>query len=389
MSDGLIPLAIPSLEGNAATYLQECLDTNFVSSVGPFVRRFETEFAAYVGEQHAIACSNGTAAIHVALRVAGVEPGDEVFVSDFTFVATVNPIAYLGARPVLVDADVETWNMSPAIVVEELDRRARSGARMPAAVLVAHILGIPANLAPIREACLKHGVTLLEDAAEALGASYRGGPLDGHQVGTVGVMGCYSFNGNKIITSGGGGMIATNDAALARRAKHLTTQARLPGLDYFHDEVGYNYRLTNLSAALGVAQLERLDAFVARKRQIAMRYDAAIGAIPGITLPPRPEWADPTYWLYSILVDEAVTGISRGAIQEKLLAAQVESRSLWVPAHRMPFYKDAVCLGNGTGNVLFERGLSLPCSVALTEGEQARVIEALSEAAGAGAARQA
>jgi dTDP-4-amino-4,6-dideoxygalactose transaminase len=389
MSDAIIPLAIPSLEGNAAAYLQECLDTNFVSSVGPFVRRFESEFAVSVGSEHAIACSNGTAALHVALRVAGVVPGDEVFVSDFTFVATVNPIAYLGARPVLVDADAETWNMSPAIVIAELDRRARTGARMPRALLVAHILGIPADLAPIRDACRTHGVTVVEDAAEALGASYRGGPLGGHQVGTIGLLGCYSFNGNKIITSGGGGMITTNDAALARRAKHLTTQARLPGPDYLHDEVGYNYRLTNLSAALGVAQLERLAAFVATKRAIARRYDDAFGSIPGIILPPRLEWANPTYWLYSVLVDEAVTGISREAFQAKLLVAGVDSRSLWVPAHRMPFYKDAICLGDGTGDRLFDQGVSLPCSVSLTAEDQSRVIDAVMDAVGAGAARRA
>lgn len=379
MSDGRIPLAVPSLEGNAARYLQECLDTNFVSSVGPFVRRFEVEFASHIGTGHAVACSNGTAALHVALRIAGVGSGDDVLVSDFTFVATVNPIAYLGARPVLVDADVATWNISPVLLVDELDRRARAGSKMPAAVLVAHVLGMPADLAPIQEACTKHGVCLIEDAAEALGARYMAGPLDGRQVGTTGLMGCFSFNGNKIITSGGGGMIATQDPALAKRAKHLTTQARLPGPDYIHDEIGYNYRLTNLSAALGVAQLEKLNAFVARKRAIARRYDEAFGSIPGITLPPRPLWAEPTFWLYSILVDSSVTGIERHSIQEKLLEEGIETRSLWVPAHRMPFYKDAPCVGGPVGDMLSARGISLPCSVSLTETEQELVIEAFTE----------
>jgi dTDP-4-amino-4,6-dideoxygalactose transaminase len=376
MSDGRIPLAIPSLDGNAARYLQECLDTNFVSSVGPFVGRFETEFAAHVGTRHAVACSNGTAALHVALRVAGVGPGDDVLVSDFTFVATVNPIAYLGARPVLVDADAATWNMSPDLLVEDLDRRARVGSKMPRAVLVAHILGMPADLAPIHDACTKHGVCLIEDAAEALGASYQAGPLTGHQVGTAGLMGCFSFNGNKIITSGGGGMVATQDPALAKRAKHLTTQARIPGPDYFHDEIGYNYRLTNLSAALGVAQLERLNVFVARKRAIARLYDEALGGIPGIAVPPRPHWAEPTFWLYSILVDPAVTGIERTSIQERLLMEGVETRSLWVPAHLMPFYKEAPRLGGAVGEMLHARGFSLPCSVSLTDAQQARVIQA-------------
>ncbi len=379
MSDQRIPLAVPSLGGNAAKYLQECLDTNFVSSVGPFVRRFETEFATHVGTAEAVACSNGTAALHVALRAAGVGPGDDVLVSDFTFVATVNPIAYLGARPVLVDADEDTWNMSPALVAEELDRRSRAGAKMPAALLVAHILGIPADLAPIRNACAKHGVSLIEDAAEALGARYVTGPLAGQQVGTIGLMGCFSFNGNKIITCGGGGMIATRDPALAKRAKHLTTQARRPGPDYIHDEIGYNYRLTNLSAALGVAQLEKLDEFVARKRAIAARYNAAFAGIPGITLPPSPSWAAPTFWLYSILVDPAVIGIDRTSVQQSLFEAGVDTRSLWVPAHRMPFYSDAPVLGGAVGDSIFARGLSLPCSVSLTESDQDYVIDSLAE----------
>jgi len=379
MSNERIPLAIPSLEGNAGKYLQECVDTNFVSSVGPFVRRFETEFATHVGSPHTVACSNGTAALHVALRVAGVGVDDEVLVSDFTFIATVNPITYVGARPVLVDADEATWNMSPLLLVDELERRARAGSKMPAAVLVAHILGMPADLAPIRAACTRHDVCLIEDAAEALGASYKTGPLAGDQVGTVGLMGCFSFNGNKIITCGGGGMLVSRDAALAKRAKHLTTQARLPGPDYIHDEIGYNYRLTNLSAALGVAQLERLNDFVARKRAIARRYDEAFGAIPGITLPPRPLWAEPTFWLYSILVDPAAAGVDRESIQARLVKAGIETRSLWVPAHLMPFYKEAQCLGGSVGEMLFARGLSLPCSVSLTHTQQERVIEAVTE----------
>jgi dTDP-4-amino-4,6-dideoxygalactose transaminase len=383
MSETQIPLAIPSLGGNAGRYLQECLDTNYVSSVGPFVQRFEEECARFVGSQYGVACSNGTAAIHVALRVAGVEAGDDVLVSDFTFVATVNPIVYLGARPVLVDADVDTWNMSPDLVIEELDRRARSGAKMPSAVLVAHILGLPADIAPIRDACARHGVPLVEDAAEALGAVYSAGPLSGRQVGTIGVMGCFSFNGNKIITTGGGGMIVTSDAGMAKQAKHLTTQARVPGPDYMHDEVGYNYRLTNLAAALGVSQLERLESFIQRKREIAKRYNDAFRELPGVSLPPCPPWSEPTYWLYSILVDGKPAGIDRPDLQASLRAAGIETRSLWVPAHRMPFYKDATCLGGAVGDALFRNGLSLPCSTSLMPADQDRVISAVKDAVSA------
>jgi dTDP-4-amino-4,6-dideoxygalactose transaminase len=379
MCDERIPLAVPCLDGNAAKYLQECLDTNFVSSVGPFVGRFEREFASYVGSQHAVACSNGTAALHVALRVAGVDRGDDVFVSDFTFVATVNPITYQGAVPVLVDADPATWNMSASLLADELARRARRGDKMPKAVLVAHVLGLPADLAPIQEACATHGICLIEDAAEALGASYSTGSLAGRQVGTIGRLGCYSFNGNKIITTGGGGMVVTSDATLARRAKHLTTQARLPGPDYLHDEIGYNYRLTNLAAALGIAQLEKLDSFIERKRKIACRYRQAFGGIPGITVPPEPDWASPTFWLYSVLIDPAIVGVDRSFVQERLLRAGIETRSVWAPSHLMPFYQHAARLGGAFGETIFATGLSLPSSVSLTDTQQERVIEGMME----------
>ena len=377
MFDEGIPLSIPLLAGNASLYLQECIETNFVSSVGPFVSRFEKEFAAFVGLPHAVACANGTAALHVALKVAGISPGDDVLVSDFTFIATVNPISYLGGRPILVDADLATWNMDPRLVEEELERRAHSGARMPKAILVAHVLGLPADIAPILETCAKHGVTLIEDAAEALGASYVSGPLAGRQVGTLGLLGCFSFNGNKIITSGGGGMIITADQVLENRAKHLTTQARLPGPEYFHDEIGFNYRLTNLNAALGVSQLENLGGFIEKKRAIAHRYDEAFVGVPGLSVPPRPKWAGPTMWLYSVLVDPEIAGINRRELHKKFMDLGIETRPVWAPSHLMPFYKDVPRLGGTVGERLFEQGLSLPCSVSLTLNQQDRVIETL------------
>ncbi len=377
MSDLVIPLSVPNLtDGNERRYLDECVTTGFVSSVGPFVSRFEDEFAQFTGAPHAVACASGTAAIHVALRIAGVEAGDEVLVSDFTFVATVNPISYLAARPVLVDADNTSWNMDPLLVAEELDRRASRGLRQPKAVLLAHVLGLPADVAPIAEACARHEIVLVEDAAEALGAGYKTGPYAGRQTGTIGTLGCFSFNGNKIITAGGGGMITTADPALARRAKHLTTQAKLPGSEYLHDEIGYNYRLTNLAAAFAVAQLERLDAFVARKRAIAERYDQAFGGIAGITCPPRPSWSNPSMWLYSVLIDPAVAGVDRRAMLERLGAQGIQTRPVWAPSHVMPFYKDAQRLGGAVGDHLFAQGLSLPCSTNLTDADQDRVIDA-------------
>lgn len=375
MCDPEIPLSVPNLTGNEQRYVEECLQSTFVSSVGPFVPRFEAAFGRSVGSSHAVACASGTAALHVALHVAGVERGDDVLVSDFTFIATANPVSYRGARPVFVDSNEATWNIDPALVTEELDRRAARGVRQPKAVLAAHVLGLPADLAPIRDACERHGVLLLEDAAEALGASYASGPLKGRQVGTVGILGCFSFNGNKIITTGGGGMIATDDEALARRARHLTTQAKIPGPEYLHDEIGYNYRLTGLAAALGVAQLERLSEFVGRKRGIADRYDAALRDLPGVTIPPRPAWAVPTLWLYSVLIDPEVAGIDRTEVLRRLDAMRIQTRPTWAPSHLMPFYKDAPRLGGAVGERLFRQGLSLPCSTGLTCAEQVRVIE--------------
>jgi dTDP-4-amino-4,6-dideoxygalactose transaminase len=388
MSDKRIPLAEPFLGGNERQYLNECLDTNFVSSVGPFVDRFEREFAAAVGARHAIACASGTAAIHVALRLLGVEPGDEVFVSSLTFIASANPILYEKAVPVLVDSETETWNLDPALVAEELDRRARLGLRQPKAVEAVHLLGQPARIADLADACARHGVILFEDASEALGASYGDGPHAGRQVGTIGRVGCYSFNGNKLMTTGGGGMITTDDPALAKRAKHLTTQARVPGIEYNHDEVGYNYRLTNLAAALGVAQLEQLGDLLDRKQRIARRYDEALASIGGVAAAPRPAWSKPTFWLYSALVDAEAFGLNSRALHTVLREQAIETRPIWSPLHTMSLFADAPRVGSGkVAENLFARALSLPCSAGLTPDDQDRVIAAVASARAGNGAR--
>ncbi|GLH73049.1 aminotransferase DegT [Geothrix limicola] len=369
----MINLAEPNLSGNEMAYLRQCVDTNFVSSVGPFVTQFEQAFAQFVGSPHAVAISNGTAAIHMALILAGVGPGDEVIVSDFTFAASGNPIFYQGARPILVDSEMDTWNLDPALVVEELDRRARLDRPMPKVVLAVHILGCPARLDAIAEACDRYGIWLIEDAAEALGARYTEGVFAGRQVGTIGRIGCFSFNGNKIMTTGGGGMLVTADAVLAQQAKHLTTQAKLPGYAYFHNEVGYNYRLTNLAAALGVAQLERLGSFLQRKAEIANRYDAAFQGLAGVVCPPRPAGLTPTFWLYSILLQ-----CRWEAPLEQLLEKGIQTRPLWTALHMMPPYKEVTLLGSGrVSESLCAHGLSLPCSTGLSGDDQQSVIEAV------------
>jgi len=372
-----VPLSEPLLTGNARGYVNECFDTNFVSSVGPFVDRFEREFAQYVGSRFAVAASTGTAAIHIALRLLGVKQGDEVPVSTLTFIASANPIAYEAATPLLVDAEPRTWNFDSELLANELERRARSGARLPKVVEVVHILGQPAELEPLVEVCARYDITLIEDAAEALGARYVAGKFAGKHVGTIGRLGCFSFNGNKIITTGGGGMIVTDDEALAKRAKHLTTQARLPGVEYLHDEVGYNYRLTNMAAALGVGQLEQLPTFVKTKRRIAETYDAAFDGMKGISCPPRRSDAEATYWLYSIRIDAGVAGFDRKQALDALRAQNIESRPIWTPLHTTAVFKGAPALGGSVADKLFAECLSIPSSVGLTEDDQHRVIDTI------------
>jgi dTDP-4-amino-4,6-dideoxygalactose transaminase len=369
----MIPLAEPRFDGNEARYLLECLDTGYVSSAGAFVGRFEREFAASVGARHAVACASGTAALHVALRLAGARAGSLVAVSDFTFIASANAVAYTGADLLLVDSTPDTWTMDTELLHDEVLRRAKHGRRLPDVVEVVHVLGHPADLAPLLALRDRFGIRVVEDAAEALGASWRTGGLAGRQVGTVGDMGCFSFNGNKIITSGGGGMLVTDDGDLASRARHLTTQAKLPG-GYVHDTVGYNYRLTNIAAALGTAQLEQLPGVLRAKRAIAARYAAWLAELP-LTPAPGAPWADPTYWLYSVRLAEAPPG----DVVADLIARQILTRRLWPPLHGQRPYAGTEVVGQGVADDLYRCGISLPSSAHLTEAEQHTVVTALTD----------
>ena len=379
-SDRRIPLAEPTIGGNAGRYLEECLTTNFVSSVGPFVERFEQEFAAAVGSRFAVACASGTAAIHLALLALGVETGDEVLVPTLTFVASANPVRYVGATPVLVDAEPDTYNLDPAVVVAELDRRAHLGLRQPRAIEVVHLVGHPADIDPIVEAAERHGVILFEDASEALGARYTAGQFDGRHVGTIGRVGCFSFNGNKLITTGGGGMLVTDEEPIARRARHLSTQARLPGRAYDHDEVGFNYRLSNIAAALGVAQLEQLPELLAGRRAVAARYDTELADLPGFRPAPRAAWADPSFWLYTAGLDPDRAALGRDAAIDALGERSIEARPIWTPLHLTRLYADAPRLGGAVAARIFGASLSLPSSSNLDPDDQARVVEVLRDA---------
>lgn len=374
----IVPLAVPNLDAAEEELVAEAVRSTFVSSVGPFVSDFEAEFAAAVGAQFAVACSSGTAALHVAMRLAGVGAGDVVAVSDFTFIASASAAVYQGAELLLVDADPATWCMDAALLADELQRRSRSGEVLPKVVEPAHILGQPSSMEPLVDLCEEYGITLIEDAAESLGAGWTGGRFAGRQTGTIGRIGCFSFNGNKIMTTGGGGMIVTDDEELARRARHLTTQSRVPAVGYLHDEIGYNYRLSNVAAALGLAQLRKLDDFVAAKRRIAARYAEAFAELP-VTLPPTLDETASTYWLYSILVQGADPETERDALAAHLESVGVQARPLWRPLHAQPPLKHAQLLGGSVGDDLFARGLSLPCSTGISDDELDRVITAVTD----------
>lgn len=332
----------PEFAGREWDYVKDCIDTGWVSSVGAYVDRFERDLAAYTGVAHAVATSNGTSALHVCLLLAGVCPGDEVLLPALTFIATANAVSYAGAVPHFVDSETVSLGVDAAKLEAHLgesaqlidgvciNRRTHAPIR---ALIVMHVFGHPADLDAIDAVARRWNLVLIEDAAESLGSTYRG-----RHTGHVGRLSALSFNGNKVVTTGGGGAVLTNDAALGKHAKHLTTTARVPHRwNFIHDEVGYNYRLPNLNAALGCAQLERLPDMVARKRQLAARYDAAFAALPGLRFLREPAGTTSNYWLNAIVLDQADLA-ARDALLARLNDAGYMSRPVWTLMHRLPMY---------------------------------------------------
>lgn len=377
----MIPLAIPEIRGNEWHYIRECLDTGWVSSVGSYVDRFERLVADYVGARYAIATVNGTAALHIALLVAGIEPDDEVLIPALSFIAPANAIRYVGAWPVFMDVEPHYWQLNPQCVQEFLSttchtvhgmlRNRRSGRRVRALMPV-HILGHPCDMTPLLNIARQYDLIVIEDAAESLGARYRG-----QMVGNLGDIACVSFNGNKIITTGGGGMLLTNNEAWATRAKYLTTQAKDDSLEYIHHAIGYNYRLTNIQAAMGCAQMEQLDSYIATRRRIATRYATALENTPGIQPMQTASWAYSTSWLSTILVNQQEYGMDSRALLRHLADHQIQTRPLWQPLHRSPAHRqDSVSVCPHAEKVAAQ-ALSLPCSVSLSENDQARVVEVI------------
>jgi pyridoxal phosphate-dependent aminotransferase EpsN len=335
--------------------------------VGPNIDAFEADFSRRVGLP-AVAVSSGTAALHLGLRLLGVGPGDEVFSPTLTFVASVNPIVYLGATPVFLDSERSSWNLDPQVLEDALRRRIRAG-RPPKALIVVHLFGQSADMDAIMALCDRHGVAVLEDAAEALGTLYRGRPA-----GTIAPVGAFSFNGNKIITTTGGGMVVAHDPERVRKARFWATQARDPGLAYQHTELGYNYRMSNLLAGIGRGQLEVLDDRVARRRAIAFRYRDAFADLPGIELMPQASYGLHTNWLSCFLIDRDRFGATRDEVIDALARANIEARPLWKPMHLQPLYASAERFGGGVAEDLFARGICLPSSSSLTSADQDRVI---------------
>jgi perosamine synthetase len=375
--EGMLPLCVPQLGGREWDYLKQCLDSTFVSSVGPFVDRFERELAATVGSRFAVATASGTAALHIALLVSGVEPDDEVLMPAITFVAPANAIRYAGAWPVFIDVEPEFWQLDAAKVAAFLETECvpRNGrlenkttGRRVKAILPVHVLGHPCDLDPLMALAARYGLVVVEDATESLGARYRD-----RSPGSFGLTGCFSFNGNKIITSGGGGMIVTDDPVVARRAKYLTTQAKDDPVEYIHEEIGYNYRLTNVQAALGCAQLELLPGFVAAKRRIAAIYRERFDALRGVTFMREAPWAQSSFWLSTIVVDEAEFGMDSRALMRRLHTEGIQARPLWHPLHRLRPFHGAQAFQVEHADRLCRDCLSLPSSTGLSDDDARRV----------------
>ena len=370
-----ILLSVPHMGGREQVYVREAFATNWLSTVGPNLTAFEREFEARIGLP-AVALASGTAALHLALRLVGVGPGDEVLCSTLTFVAAANAIVYQGGVPAFVDSDPATWNLDSDILSSALRERAAAN-RLPKALVVVHLYGQSADMDPILQACAEYGIAVIEDAAEAVGTLYKG-----KSAGTLGDIGVYSFNGNKIITTTGGGMLVSRNQAWVDKARFWSQQARDPGLAYEHSELGYNYRMSNVLAGIGRGQLEVLDIRVQQRRAIAFRYRDAFADLSGISLMPQASYGLHTNWLSCFLIDEEEFGCSRDQLIQALDEANVESRPVWKPMHLQPLYAGCERYGGDVAEDLFRRGICLPSSSSLSAEDQLHVVNAVRRAAG-------
>jgi perosamine synthetase len=365
----VIPVCETRLDGNERAYLLRCLETNWISSAGPFVKEFEAAFSAAVGCAHGVACANGTAALHLALTALGIGPGDEVILPAFTMIATANAVTYTGATPVLADSEERTWNVDPGRIAEKITPRTK-------AIVVVHTYGHPADMDAILALARRHRLSVVEDAAEAHGATYGGQP-----VGSLGDVATFSFYGNKIVTTGEGGMVTTNDAALARVLRRLRDHAFSDERHFWHSYLGFNYRMTNLQAAIGLAQTERLSHLVEIRRQNRRLYDMRLKNVTGIVLPPEDENVSNVFWMYGILVEDDF-GCSRDALRARLADSGIETRTFFIPMHLQPiYYRKYRGQRFPVAEALCKKGLYLPSGPALTPADIDAVAEAVARAA--------
>ncbi|MEB3179188.1 MAG: DegT/DnrJ/EryC1/StrS family aminotransferase [Nostocaceae cyanobacterium] len=366
-----ILLSTPHMGEQELEFVKEAFDTNWIAPIGPHVDAFETEFCQTIGTSHAAAVSSGTAALHLALYLAGVESEDEVFCSTLTFIASSNPIVYLGAKPVFIDCDRTSWNMNPDLLRETLNERSRRG-KLPKAVVLVHLYGQSADIDPILEVCNQYEIPLIEDAAESLGATYKE-----RSPGTFGKIGIFSFNGNKIITTSGGGMLVSDNADIVAQARFLATQARDPAPHYQHSVCGYNYRLSNVLAGIGRGQLRVLHERVAARRRNFEIYISALKNLPGIEFMPEASFGRATRWLTCLTIDPEAFGADREQVRQYLLSQQIESRPVWKPLHLQPVFADCESIGGEVAEDLFQHGLCLPSGSNLTTQDLQRVIDAI------------
>lgn len=373
MEKSRIWLSSPHMGGEEQQFVSEAFETNWVAPLGPNVDGFEQDLQTYSGVAHAAALTSGTAAIHLALIILGVEREDEVLVSTFTFSGSINPIVYQGATPIMVDSEQETWNMSPVYLERAIEERIKVTGKAPKALVLVHLYGMPAKMDEILAVCQKYNVALIEDAAEALGSTYKGKKL-----GSFGDLSIYSFNGNKIITTSGGGALLSENEEWIKKARFLATQARDNAPHYQHSEVGYNYRMSNIVAGVGRGQMKVLDEWVEKRRAINKFYREVLSRVDGVTFLTEPnEDYFSNYWLTTILIDEAKAGVNREFVREELLRENIESRPLWKPMHMQPVFKKHPYYGDGCAERLFENGLCLPSGSNLTKSELDRVESAL------------
>ncbi|REG94709.1 DegT/DnrJ/EryC1/StrS family aminotransferase [Algoriphagus antarcticus] len=368
-----IPLSFPVFNGNENFYTQQAISSGHIATSGQFIDKFESKLSKRLHTHETVALNSGTSALHLGMVLLGIGLGDEVICQSFTFCASANPIVYLGATPIFVDSEKDTWNICPEILEDTILSRISKG-KKPKAIVIVHLFGMPAKMKEILEISAKYQIPVLEDAAEAIGSKYQS-----KECGTFGTIGIFSFNGNKIITAGGGGALISNDMAIIQRAKLLSTQAKEDRPFYHHLEIGYNYKMNNLSAAVGLAQLEQLDFFIKGRRLVNQRYRTLLNDFPGIEFQPESNKSISNYWLTCILVDKEKTGFSNDQLKTALMKKGVESRFLWKPLHMQPVFTMMPYYGGSLAERLFEEGLCLPSSADLTLQAQEMIVEVIHE----------